>query len=164
MTYVHQITLAELDILARILTKHLVPNTVLLLQGNLGAGKTTFVQSLGRSLGIKESITSPSFTLIDEYWSGRMPLYHSDLYRLEPAAAKELHLELYWQGEFTPGIVAIEWAERLLVLPDQFIQINFAYAIREDERQLTWKAEGENAKLILDNFWQDLSSQIIQAE
>ncbi len=124
-----------------------VPPLVLLLQGNLGAGKTTFVQSLGKSLGIREQISSPTFTLIDEYYSGKFPLYHIDLYRLEPIAIPELHLELYWQDrqEFEPGIVAIEWSEKLPQLPPQFITVTFHLTKQEDTRLLTWTAQGEEA-------------------
>lgn len=135
-----------------------MPPIVFLLQGNLGAGKTTFVQALGRSLGIKEQITSPTFTLIDEYYSGKFPLYHIDLYRLEPIAIPELHLELYWQdrAEFTPGVVAIEWSEKLPHLPPQFIAIAFSPTETEDTRLLTWSAQGEQAVSVLDHFWQRL--------
>lgn len=100
---------------------------VLLLYGDLGSGKTAFVQALGNALGITEPITSPTFALIQEYPDGRVPLYHIDLYRLEPEHVPALHLELYWQGiEVPPGIVAIEWAERLTVLPPEFLKIEFS--------------------------------------
>ncbi|MER3476571.1 MAG: tRNA (adenosine(37)-N6)-threonylcarbamoyltransferase complex ATPase subunit type 1 TsaE, partial [Leptolyngbya sp. ERB_1_2] len=58
--------------------------TVLLLQGDLGSGKTSLVQGIGEGLGIQDAIESPTFTLINEYLTGRVPLYHFDLYRLEP--------------------------------------------------------------------------------
>ncbi|MEY2977298.1 MAG: hypothetical protein RLZZ435_1437, partial [Cyanobacteriota bacterium] len=85
--------------------------SVLLLQGNLGAGKTTFVQGLAQGLGILEAVVSPTFILLNEYPEGRVSLYHFDLYRLEtPAAVQGLQVESYWQGiEVEPGIVAIEW-------------------------------------------------------
>ncbi len=104
--------------LAHQLATKAFPGMVLLLSGDLGSGKTTFMQSFGRGLGITEPITSPTFTLIDEYHDGRLPLYHMDLYRLEPEQTKGLHLAMYWQGdELAPGVVAIEWAERLSHLP-----------------------------------------------
>ncbi|MDX1977014.1 MAG: tRNA (adenosine(37)-N6)-threonylcarbamoyltransferase complex ATPase subunit type 1 TsaE [Pseudanabaenaceae cyanobacterium bins.68] len=96
----------------------LLPGSVLWLSGDLGAGKTTFVQGLARGLGITEAVTSPTFSLIDQYSGGRLPLYHVDLYRLEPEQVPDLHLYAYWQGQdFQPGILAIEWAERLASLP-----------------------------------------------
>lgn len=110
--------------LGRFLGTLLPAGTTLLLQGDLGSGKTTLVQGLGEGLGIREAIASPTFTLINEYIDGRLPLYHVDLYRLEGAEVDGLFLETYWQGqEVEPGIVAIEWAERLRFLPDAPLSI-----------------------------------------
>ena len=107
------------------LAEQLTPNSVLLLSGNLGAGKTTLIQGLGEALGIKDSIVSPTFTLINEYPEGKIPLYHIDLYRLNSTQIKELHLENYWLGiEYEPGITAIEWAELLPNLPSKYLKIN----------------------------------------
>jgi len=139
------------------LAQKLEPNSVLLLSGNLGAGKTTFIQGIGEALGIEDSIVSPTFTLINEYTEGKLPLYHIDLYRIEPDRVADLHLELYWQGEeFPAGVTAIEWSERLPTLPPNFVRIHFAYTDREDTRQLTWAAWGEDATLLLRHFWQAL--------
>jgi tRNA threonylcarbamoyladenosine biosynthesis protein TsaE len=103
--------------------------TVLLLRGDLGAGKTSLVQGIGEGLGIRESIESPTFTLINEYLDGRLPLYHLDLYRLEPAEAAALNLESYWDGvEVEPGIVAIEWSERLPYLPEAYLVVQLDYS------------------------------------
>ncbi len=106
------------------LANQLSPNTVILLKGNLGAGKTTLIQGLGSGLGITEPIVSPTFTLINEYTEGRLPLYHIDVYRLSTEQIKYLHLENYWQGEEKEdGIVAIEWANLLPNLPSKYIEI-----------------------------------------
>ncbi|MFM6026651.1 MAG: tRNA (adenosine(37)-N6)-threonylcarbamoyltransferase complex ATPase subunit type 1 TsaE [Dolichospermum sp.] len=110
------------------LGKTLNAGSVILLSGDLGAGKTTLVQGIGKGLGIIESIVSPTFTLINEYMEGRVPLYHLDLYRLEPHEVIGLNLESYWEGiEVTPGIVAIEWAERMSYLPDSYLKIRLNY-------------------------------------
>jgi tRNA threonylcarbamoyladenosine biosynthesis protein TsaE len=102
--------------------------SVVLLEGDLGAGKTTLVQGIGKGLGIQDLILSPTFTLINEYEEGRLPLYHLDLYRLEPSEVKSLYLNLYWEGkEVTPGIVAIEWAKRLPYLPSNFLEIELGF-------------------------------------
>ncbi|MBE9234746.1 tRNA (adenosine(37)-N6)-threonylcarbamoyltransferase complex ATPase subunit type 1 TsaE [Anabaena aphanizomenioides LEGE 00250] len=107
-----------------ILGENLTAGSVILLEGDLGAGKTTLVQGIGQGLGITESIVSPTFTLINEYTEGRIPLYHLDLYRLEPPEVTGLNLESYWEGiEVTPGIVAIEWAERMPYLPDSYLNV-----------------------------------------
>lgn len=111
--------------------------TVLLLQGDLGSGKTTLVQGIGRGLGIMDTIDSPTFTLINEYTSGRLPLYHLDLYRLEPDAVISLRPELYWNGvEVEPGIIAIEWAERLPYRPSQYLELQII-TLEGDTRQIT---------------------------
>jgi len=103
----------------------LTPRSVILLEGDLGAGKTTLVQGIGEGLGITFPIVSPTFTLINEYTEGRLPLYHLDLYRLEPREVAALNLETYWEGvEVTPGIVAIEWAERMPYKPDSYLKVN----------------------------------------
>ncbi len=113
----------------------LTPGSVILLEGDLGAGKTTLVQGIGKGLGITESIVSPTFTLINEYTEGRIPLYHLDLYRLEPQEVTGLNLEIYWEGvEVIPGIVAIEWAERMSYNPDSYLSVRLTYG-NDGDRQ-----------------------------
>ncbi|MBE7380438.1 MAG: tRNA (adenosine(37)-N6)-threonylcarbamoyltransferase complex ATPase subunit type 1 TsaE [Leptolyngbya sp. SIO1E4] len=110
------------------LGQHLEAGAVLLLQGDLGSGKTTLVKGVGQGLNITESIDSPTFALINEYPQGRIPLYHVDLYRLDPAEAGRLFLEIYWEGvEYPPGIVAIEWSERLQYLPPDPLKVAIAH-------------------------------------
>ena len=96
---------------ARTLAATLTPGTVLLLSGQLGAGKTAFVRGLAAGLGIDpEDVSSPTFTLVHEYRGGRLPLYHADLYRLEKTAAEDLGLE---EKRVLDGVLAIEWPDRL---------------------------------------------------
>jgi tRNA threonylcarbamoyladenosine biosynthesis protein TsaE len=117
------------------LGKSLNAGSVVLLEGDLGAGKTTLVQGIGSGLGITESIVSPTFTLINEYTEGRLPLYHLDLYRLKPEEVTALNLETYWEGiETSPGIVAIEWAERIPYKPLSYLNVHLIYT-DEDNRQ-----------------------------
>lgn len=106
-----------------------LPNgSSILLEGDLGSGKTTLVQGIGEGIGISELIVSPTFTLINEYTEGRLPLYHLDLYRLQPQEVSALHLETYWEGiEVPPGIVAIEWAERMLFKPTSYLRVCLTY-------------------------------------
>ena len=141
--------------LGKKLGQSLDPGSILLLKGDLGAGKTTLVQGIGEGLGITDAIVSPTFTLINEYPEGRIPLYHLDLYRLEPAEVRSLYLEQYWEGrEFPLGIVAIEWPERLPFKPDRHLEINLNH--REDQgRQIILQWQGENPiplEKILANF------------
>jgi tRNA threonylcarbamoyladenosine biosynthesis protein TsaE len=134
------------------LGQSLPAGSVILLEGDLGAGKTTLVQGIGEGLGITDSIVSPTFTLINEYLEGRLPLYHLDLYRLEPEEVTALNLESYWEGiEFELGIVAIEWAERLSYKPQRYLSICLNYSVDT----------GRQASLIpVGNF--DLSLQFVQ--
>jgi tRNA threonylcarbamoyladenosine biosynthesis protein TsaE len=144
--------------IAQALSHILEPGVILLLEGNLGSGKTTFVQALGEGLGIQTAITSPTFTLIDEYMDGRIPLYHMDLYRLDPSQVKDLHLHEYWRGaDFPLGIVAIEWAERLSVPLDRFLKIKMSLEPCdrhqfEDRRQIEFQAQGNQHVDILTNL------------
>ena len=130
------------------LGRSLAAGTVILLQGDLGAGKTTLVQGIAEGLEIQDSIESPTFTLINEYLIGRMPLYHLDLYRLEPEEVEALHLESYWDGlERDLGIVAIEWAERLQYKPDNYLQICLSY--QDNGRQIEVISHGQLLDLSL---------------
>ncbi|MBD2256972.1 tRNA (adenosine(37)-N6)-threonylcarbamoyltransferase complex ATPase subunit type 1 TsaE [Pseudanabaena sp. FACHB-2040] len=121
------------------LGRHLPAGTVLLLRGDLGSGKTTLVKGLGEGLGLEETIDSPTFTLVNEYLDGRVPLYHVDLYRLETSQeVNELLLETYWEGtETEPGIMAIEWADRLPYQPDLPLTVALAYNAEGREATLT---------------------------
>jgi tRNA threonylcarbamoyladenosine biosynthesis protein TsaE len=97
--------------IARQIAADLRPGDVLLLSGDLGAGKTTFVRGLAEGLGIDpEDVSSPTFTLVHEYRGGRLALYHADLYRLEKTATDDLGLEEIGVQE---GVLAIEWPDRL---------------------------------------------------
>ena len=101
----------ETQNLAGELASTLAAGDVLLLSGNLGAGKTAFVRGLAVGLGIDpEEVSSPTFTLVHEYRGGRLALYHADLYRLERAAAEEIGLE---ELGISAGVLAIEWPDRL---------------------------------------------------
>lgn len=97
--------------IASALGRDLAMGTVLLLSGDLGAGKTAFVRGLAEGLGIDpDEVTSPTFTIVHEYRGGRLPLVHVDLYRLDRADLDEIGLD---QDLAATGIVAVEWSERL---------------------------------------------------
>lgn len=120
------------------LAARLQPGTVLLLSGELGAGKTCFCSGLARGLGCMDEVSSPTFTLINEYKSGRLPLYHIDLYRLEGAhAILDLGLDEYFDGL---GISVVEWPERLGRLkPERAWELNFKHASGDEARLLEIK-------------------------
>jgi tRNA threonylcarbamoyladenosine biosynthesis protein TsaE len=97
--------------IATTLAETLQAGAVVLLSGDLGAGKTAFVRGLAEGLGIDAGeVTSPTFTLVHEYRGGRLPLVHVDLYRLDRADLDEIGLD---QDLAAAGIVAVEWAERM---------------------------------------------------
>jgi tRNA threonylcarbamoyladenosine biosynthesis protein TsaE len=112
---------------------------VVLLYGDLGAGKTAFVRGLARGVGASSGdVTSPTFTLVQEYPGGRATLYHVDLYRLEPREVDDLGLEDLVLGD---GIVAIEWAERWTGRPDDAIEVRLEHA-GEDSRRIAVRLAG----------------------
>lgn len=102
----------------------LAPGAVLLLSGDLGAGKTAFVRGLAEGLGLDAGeVTSPTFTLVHEYAGGRLPLVHVDLYRLDTADLDEIGLD---PDVAAAGVLAIEWPERLVRAPRGAIRIGLS--------------------------------------
>ncbi|MGE3956309.1 MAG: tRNA (adenosine(37)-N6)-threonylcarbamoyltransferase complex ATPase subunit type 1 TsaE [Vicinamibacterales bacterium] len=125
---------AETRAIARDLAGRLEPDAIVLLTGELGAGKTAFVKGLAEGLGLDPSdVTSPTFTLVQEYRGGRLTLYHIDLYRLSPREVDDLGLdELTASG----GVVAIEWPDRWTDPPDAVTRVALQ-AVGEDERSIS---------------------------
>lgn len=122
------------------------PGDVYLLTGDLGSGKTCLTQGVARGLGVSAPVTSPTFTLINEYTrratGARLPLFHADLYRLDrpEAEAVDLGLEEYLDG---PGVCIIEWAERAPSLwPAERLVIRLR-TVSETKRTLVFAPEGE---------------------
>ncbi len=136
---------AETQALAAKLAAEMPAGTVLCLHGELGAGKTCFVQGLAKALGVRRAVGSPTFTLINEY-RGTKPLAHVDLYRVRGAAdAFGLGLEDYLFH--FDGIVAIEWAERIAdLLPADCWHVNLAPGADEGSRLVTWVRGAADAK------------------
>jgi tRNA threonylcarbamoyladenosine biosynthesis protein TsaE len=114
----------------------LQPGDIVLLTGDLGAGKTQFVQGVAEGLGAREVPTSPTFNIVCEYKSGRMPLYHFDVYRLTgPEEVYDLGFDEYFYGD---GICVIEWADLIEeTLPDETIFVNMEYGQDPEERIYT---------------------------
>ena len=118
--------------LGRVLT----PGTVLAYTGDLGAGKTAFTRGLARGLEIPERITSPTFTIVNEYEGGRMPLFHFDMYRL--GSSDEL-FDIGWEDYLVRGgVCAVEWSENVEdVLDEDTIRIDIRRGENDDQRRIT---------------------------
>lgn len=102
-------SLADTQRFAEIIAGHVRPRDMIVLAGEMGTGKTTFTQSLGRALGITDLITSPTFNLLHNYGSGRLALHHADLYRLERTGELEdLGLD---ELQDSGGVIAVEWGD-----------------------------------------------------
>ncbi len=101
----------ETELTGQTLSKNLSAGAVVALFGELGAGKTAFVRGLARGLGIAERVTSPTFTIVNEYTSGRLPLFHFDMYRLK--SADEL-FDIGWEDYLARGgVCVVEWSENV---------------------------------------------------
>ena len=120
------------------------PGQIYTLTGDLGVGKTVFTQGVAAGLGITEPICSPTFTIIQEYESGRLPLYHFDVYRL--SEAEEIYEVGYEDYLNSGGIILIEWADIIKSeLPKEYIEIKLFY--HEDEtREVELRYVGNPAK------------------
>jgi len=102
---------AETELVGAKLAKQLNPGAVIAYRGDLGAGKTAFTRGLARGLGIADAVTSPTYTIVNEYLSGRMPLFHFDMYRLR--SADEL-FDIGWEDYLERGgVCAVEWSENV---------------------------------------------------
>ena len=117
------------------LAAELAPGAVVALVGPLGAGKTCFVQGLADALGVEQAVTSPTYTLANEY-RGRMPVYHLDLYRIDaPDQALDLGIDEYFEGR---GVTLIEWAERAEdVFPARTVRVTLRPGAGDSERHIT---------------------------
>ena len=117
----------------RELSEKLSPGSIIALTGDLGTGKTALTKAIAEGLGVKEMITSPTFNIVRQYDSGRLPLYHFDVYRIGDADEMyELGYEEYFFGE---GVCVIEWADIIEeIIPEDAIRIEIEYGEKEGER------------------------------
>ena len=101
----------ETEAIGQLLASRLQPGTVIAFEGDLGAGKTAFTRGLARGLGAKDRVTSPTYTIVNEYLGGKMPLFHFDMYRLD--SSDEL-FDIGWEDYLERGgICAVEWSENV---------------------------------------------------
>ena len=126
----------------------LVPGSVICLIGDLGAGKTTMTQSLAKALEVDDYITSPTFTIVNEY-EGKMPLYHFDVYRIGSSDEMyDIGYEEYVNGE---GVCIIEWANLIEdILPDEYLHIELKY--KDMSREMILNPVGEKYEKIVEEL------------
>lgn len=135
------------------LANRLYPGTVITLEGDLGAGKTTFTKGLAVGLGIGRTVNSPTFTIIKEYMDGAMPLYHMDVYRLEESD-EDLGFDEYFHGN---GITVVEWAKFIEeMLPTELLEINIKY-VNDNERKIILAPKGERYLDLCKELFEDES-------
>jgi tRNA threonylcarbamoyladenosine biosynthesis protein TsaE len=131
---------AETEKLAAALAKKLMPGTVIAYRGDLGAGKTAFTRGLAKGLGCYDMVTSPTYTIVNEYLSGKMPLFHFDMYRLR--SAEDLW-DIGWEDYLERGgICAVEWSENVEEALEDYILVNIE-KIGDESRRITIEG-GEN--------------------
>ncbi|MCS7186570.1 MAG: tRNA (adenosine(37)-N6)-threonylcarbamoyltransferase complex ATPase subunit type 1 TsaE [Armatimonadetes bacterium] len=128
--------------LAKKLAQKLIGGEVICLMGELGSGKTTFVQGLAEGLGVNEPIISPTFTLVREYF-GRLPLFHVDAYRLNGLTVDEVQSQIgLWDYMERGGVVVIEWADLVAdALPVERLDITFSHTV--NGRLIQFEPHGE---------------------
>ena len=126
---------AQTEAFGERLAAFLQPGTVLAFRGGLGAGKTAFTRGLARGLGITDRVTSPTYTIVNEYLSGKLPLFHFDMYRLH--SSDEL-FDIGWEDYLERGgICAVEWSENVADVMENAVTVDISRV-----------PEGENARCI----------------
>ena len=129
----------ETEDLGRRLGQRLEPGAVIAFTGGLGAGKTAFVRGLARGLGITDRVTSPTFTIVNEYEGGRLPLFHFDMYRL--GSSDEL-FDIGWEDYLRRGgVCAVEWSERVADALEGAITVDISRGDGEHDRIITITGE-----------------------
>ena len=143
MTRIHIANERDTEKLGEKIGQKVQPGTVIALIGDLGTGKTTLTKSIARGLGVTETVTSPTFNIIREYRSGRLPLYHFDVYRIgDPDEMFELGYEEYFYGD---GVCVVEWADIIEeLLPEDAMVITIDRGASDEEREYEIEGAAEN--------------------
>lgn len=125
---------AQTEAVGQALAKVLKPGAVVAYRGGLGAGKTAFTRGLAKGLGVTDSVTSPTYTIVNEYLSGRMPLFHFDMYRL--GSADDL-FDIGWEDYLERGgVCAVEWSENVDEAMENAVYVTIE-RLSEDRRRIT---------------------------
>ena len=137
---------AETEAIGAALGKKIKPGTVIAYRGDLGAGKTAFTRGLARGLGCTEIVTSPTYTIVNEYLGGRIPLFHFDMYRLR--CSDDL-FDIGWEDYLDRGgVCAVEWSENVDDAMEDAVYITIE-KLGEDSRRITIEGGAELADLSL---------------
>lgn len=134
-------SIADTTELAYMFSEILEKGDILLFTGEIGTGKTTFIQSLAKKLGIKELVTSPTFVIHMIRDSGRIPLSHVDLYRLKNDDEVE---SIGFEEYYDTAITVIEWADRYSKFKPPYVELHFEYGLLENERIVSILPNGED--------------------
>lgn len=145
--------LDEMEHFAKVLVKHVSAKDIILLNGDLGAGKTTLTQFIGKGLGVRRNINSPTFNIIKSYQGADVKLHHMDCYRLEESD-EDLGFDEYFEDN---AVVIIEWSQFIAeLLPSEFLTINI-HTISEHERAITIEGHGTHYQKIKEAVERELS-------
>lgn len=138
-------TVADTEGVGEQLARRLTPGAVVAFTGDLGAGKTAFVRGMARGLGIEERVTSPTFTIVNEYEGGRLPLFHFDMYRL--SSSDEL-FDIGWEDYLARGgVCAVEWSEIVAdALDGSCLRVDIRRGEDENSRIITIVGRAESAR------------------
>ena len=137
---------AETEAVGAALARVLQPGTVIAYRGDLGAGKTAFTRGLAKGLGVGERVTSPTYTIVNEYLGGRMPLFHFDMYRL---GSEDELFDIGWEDYLERGgVCAVEWSENVWGAMEDAIVITIS-RLAEDVRKIEIEGGGLIADLSL---------------
>jgi len=135
---------SETEKIAEKIGRLLIEGDLILLTGELGAGKTTFTRGLARGLGVNDRVSSPTYTIINEY-HGRLPVYHLDLYRLE--SLEEMEVIGYKEYYFGDSVTVVEWGDKIpAALPDDYLLIGFKRTV-DDENKRSLVFKGSSTKI-----------------
>lgn len=125
---------AETELLGERLAARLEPGAVIAFTGDLGAGKTAFTRGLARGLGVTERVTSPTFTIVNEY-EGRIPLFHFDMYRL---GGEDELFDIGWEDYLARGgVCAVEWSENIAGALEDCLRVDIRRGGHDDQRIIT---------------------------
>ena len=132
----------QTEALGAALARRLGPGSVVAFTGDLGAGKTAFVRGMAAGLGVHTRVTSPTFTIVNEYEEGRLPLFHFDMYRL--GSAGELY-DIGWEDYLARGgVCAVEWSENIAgALEEDAVRVDIRRGGGENERSITVTGPGD---------------------